>query len=391
MRLLPSKTVIAALCGSILLASHGQAADNGPAGIEKIVAEATQPMMQRFGIPGMAVGIVTEGYSYVYEFGVMSKATGAPVTSDTLFEIGSVSKAFTATLVSHARAAGRLSLSDSASKYLPALGGSSFDNVSLLNLATHTPGGMPLQFPDDVTDDAQVMRYFREWTPTYAPGAFRTYANPSVGLLGMIAARSLNEDFDGAMQRRVFQALGLRHTYLDVPKAEMAHYAQGYTKTDAPTRMTPGPLAAETYGIRTTIGDMLRFVGANLGLISIDGDLQNAITATHTGYYKIGSMTQDLIWEQYRYPVDLEDLLAGNSATIGGEANPAVRIDPPSPPQDDVLINKTGSTNGFGAYAAFVPAKKIGVVLLANKNYPIAARVTAAHAILKRLIGATSD
>jgi beta-lactamase class C len=67
------------------------------------------------------------------------------------------------------------------------------------------------------------------------------------------------------------------------------------------------------------------------------------------------------------------------------EANRAMKLNPALRPNDDVLINKTGSTNGFGAYAAFVPAKKIGVVLLANKSYPIVARVTAAHQILTLL------
>jgi beta-lactamase class C len=110
----------------------------------------------------------------------MSKATARPVTGDTLFEVGSVSKTFTATLVAYAQSAGHLSLSDHASKYLPALRGSSFDNISLLNLGTHTSGGLPLQVPDDVKDNEQLMRYFRDWKPAYAPGSFRTYTNPSI-------------------------------------------------------------------------------------------------------------------------------------------------------------------------------------------------------------------
>jgi beta-lactamase class C len=120
-------------------------------------------------------------------------------------------------------------------------------------------------------------------------------------------------------------------------------------------------------------------------LLQLDDKWQRAIADTHIGYYRIGAMTQDLIWEQYSYPVALKDLLWGNSTKVSYNANPAVKIDPPSPPRDDVLINKTGSTNGFGAYVAFVPAKKIGIVLLANKPYSIQARVTLAQEILTRL------
>lgn len=388
MRLNTSKTVVAALCLSVLLPSWGQAAENKAADIATIVAEVAQPMMRRYGIPGLAVGVVIDGHRSVHAFGVMSKATGRPVTGDTLFEIGSVSKTFTATLVASAQASGHLSLADNASQHLPELRGSSFDTVSLLNLGTHTSGGLPLQFPDDVKNDDQLMRYFRAWKPTYTPGTVRTYANPSIGMLGMIAARSLNDGFDVLMERRVFQGLGLRHTFLQVPAAAMKDYARGYTKADKPARMAPGVLASEAYGVKTTAGDLLHFVAANMALAPIDGELQRAITATHTGYYRLGAMTQDLIWEQYRYPVALADLIAGNSRKVSLGANPVVKIDPPLPPQDDVLINKTGSTNGFGAYVAFIPAKKTGIVLLANKNYPNEARVTAAHAILTRVLSA---
>ena len=98
-------------------------------------------------------------------------------------------------------------------------------------------------------------------------------------------------------------------------------------------------------------------------------------------------MTQGLGWEMYAYPADLDRLLAGNSPQIVLKANDVSRLDPPQPPQQTVLINKTGSTNGFGAYAAFVPAKGIGIVMLSNRNYPTPARVKAAHRILTALDG----
>ena len=55
------------------------------------------------------------------------------------------------------------------------------------------------------------------------------------------------------------------------------------------------------------------------------------------------------------------------------------------PPQRDVWVNKTGSTNGFGAYVAFVPARETGIVVLANRNYPNEARVRLAYRILCRV------
>jgi beta-lactamase class C len=375
-------TAIAGLCVGGLLPMHSSAAENEKARVETIVAHAVRPLMEREGIPGMAVGIVFNGQSYVFNYGLASRATGKPVTSETLFEIGSVSKTFTATLAAYAQAGGHLSLADPASKYLPALRGSRFDEVSLLNLGTYTSGGLPLQVPEGITSDDQLTRYFQSWEPAHAPGTYRTYSNLSVGLLGRITAKSLDEGFVALMESRLFPALGLKNTYLDVPAVRMDDYAQGYTGNDTPIRMAPGVLAAETYGVRTTAGDLLRFVEANMGMLPLDENWRRATTDTHTGYYRIGGMTQDLVWEQYPYPVALKTLLAGNSDELILKANPAVKLDYPSSPREDVLINKTGSTNGFSTYVAFVPARKLGVVLLANKRYPIDARVKAAEDIL---------
>jgi beta-lactamase class C len=343
---------------------------------------AIRPVMTKYRIPGMAVGVAAGRESYVFNYGVASTDTGHPVTSNTLFELGSVTKTFTATLTSYAQIRGDLFLSDTTGKYLPPLRGSRFGDVTLLNLGTHTPGGLPLQVPDYIQNNEQLMQYFREWRPTYTPGTYRTYANPGIGTLGLITATTMGQEFAALLEQRLFPALGMKSSYINVPEAKMADYAQGYTQEDAPIRMSTGVLSAETYGIKATAADMIRFVEANMNSIKLEGNFQRAIRDTHTGYFKAGVMTQDLIWEQYPYPVELKTLLEGNSYAMILHATPVTEIKPPLKPQNDVWINKTGSTNGFGAYVAFIPAKQLGIVILANKNYPIDERVTIAYKVL---------
>ena len=106
---------------------------------------------------------------------------------------------------------------------------------------------------------------------------------------------------------------------------------------------------------------------------------------THQGIYSVGGMTQGLGWESYPYPVSEAALLAGNSPAVTYNANPVTPVAGSRETGEARLYNKTGSTNGFGAYVAFVPAKGVGIVMLANRNYPIPARVKAAHAILTQL------
>ncbi|WP_437375597.1 class C beta-lactamase [Inquilinus limosus] len=360
-------------------------ADDGQNQLGRVVDEAIRPVMAENDVPGMAVAVTVRGERSFFNYGVASKESGQKVTEDTLFEIGSVSKTFTATLAAYAQVRGALSFSDMASRYLPELAGSSFDRISLLDLGTYTAGGLPLQFPDEVTDPDRMIAFYRGWRPAYPPGTHRLYSNPSIGLFGHLAARAMGQPFDELMEQTLFPALGLTRTYIRVPRDQMGRYACGYSKADKPIRVTPGVLDAEAYGVKTTAADLIRFVEANMDGSALDEALQRAIAATHAGYYRIGDMTQGLGWEIYAYPTDLDRLLAGNSREMAAKTNAAVRLDPPLPPQGEVLINKTGSTNGFGAYVAFVPAKGIGIVILANKAYPIPARVTAAHRILTAL------
>lgn len=356
-------------------------ADRATAAVDAAVAE----VMRQYGIDGMAIGVSHNGEQRFFNYGDASRQPRRAVSSDTLFELGSISKTFTVTLAAYAQATGRLSLDDSPAKWVPELQGSEFAKLTLVNLATHTAGGFPLQVPDAVQNTAQLMDYLKAWTPQYAPGTKRTYANPSIGMLGVAAARALGEPYVAAMEQQLFPKLGLRDTYLEVPPRKMPDYAQGYDKQDAPVRVNPGVLADEAYGVKSSARDMLRFVEINLGAAPVDATLQRAIAETHTGYYQLGAMTQDLVWEQYRYPVSLDDLVHGNSAQVAFETLPVKALQPPLAPQQAVWVNKTGATNGFGAYVAFVPSRKLGIVILANRNYPNEARVRLALRVLKAL------
>ncbi|WP_454738117.1 class C beta-lactamase [Cupriavidus necator] len=377
------RTLVAAclLCG----ATAHAAGSSEQGQLQHTVDAAIRPAMKASNVPGMAVAVTVGGKRYFFNYGVTAMQGGKNVTENTIFEIGSISKTFTATLASYAQARGSLSLSDKASKYLPALAGSSFDTISLLDLGTYSAGGLPLQFPEAVTNLDRMVAYFKSWRPDYAPGTHRRYSNPSIGLFGYLAARSMGQPFDDLMEKTLFPALDLKHTYIRGPQARMADYAYGYTKDDKPTRVSPGVLDSEAYGVKTTAADMIRFVEANMNGARLDDTLKRAIAGTHTGYFKVGEMTQGLGWEMYDYPTQLDSMLAGSSSQVVFEANKVARLDPPRSAKADVLVNKTGSTNGFGAYVVFIPAQKIGIVMLANKNFPVAARIKAAYQILMAL------
>jgi beta-lactamase class C len=367
-----------------LLPTANRAAES-PSKITAAVDHAFRPLLEEYDVPGIAVAVTVDGRQYFFSYGVASKDRNTPVTKDTLFEIGSISKTFTATLVCYAQTLGKISLYEHPGKYMAQLRHSAIDQASLLNLGTYTAGGLPLQFPDAVTNNAEMETYFQQWKPSAAPGAQRQYSNPSIGLLGHITGLAMNGNFADLVETELFPKLGLSHSYIRVPEARTANYAWGYNKANKPTRVSPGVFDTEAYGVKSTAADMIRFVETNIRPEYLETPVRRAVEGTHIGYFKIHEMVQGLGWEQYPYPITLDRLLAGNSDTMIMEANAAKQLTPPQTPSGPTLFNKTGTTNGFGAYVAFVPEKKIGIVMLANKSFPIPARITAAHAVLTEL------
>ncbi|AFW01800.1 putative beta-lactamase precursor [Gluconobacter oxydans H24] len=346
--------------------------------------EVLRPVMKKYDIPGLVVGITRNGKHEFYVAGVASRADNRAVTPDTLFELGSISKIFNVTLAALAEERGKLSLNDTVAHYVCVDACSIGNRLTLMDLATHQSGGLPLQVPGSITDVDGLVAWLKNWHPS-EPGA-RSYSNISIGMLGYITGKAMDSDYKHVVQDVLIPMFRLQHTWIDIPKSEMGQYAWGYErKTNTPIRMSPGVLADEAYGIKSNARDMLKVLDVEMGQGAASEELRKAVKKTHEGQYKTAFFTQDMIWEQYSWPTHLHTMIRGNGSDFIMKPQSEKKLSPPLPPQKNVLLNKTGSTNGFGGYIAILPGKNIGVVVLANKNYPNEARVKAVYSLIEGL------
>ena len=374
-----------ALVTASLLSGTVQAADNNDH-LKSTVDQQAKLLMNEHNISGMAFGIIIDGKSHFYHYGLADKKAKIPVSENTIFELGSISKTFAATLASYSELNGTLKLEDTADKYIPYLKNSAIGNTKLINLATYSAGGLPLQVPDDVKNNKELLRYYKSWQPVFPINSKRLYSNASIGLFGYISALSMDADYTQLMEEKILPSLNMPNTFINVPSDKMSDYAFGYNAAGDAIRVNPGMLDAEAYGIKSTITDMTHFMAANMGLVPLDKDIQQALDNNRKGYYQASTFTQGLGWEMYPYPTQLDTLLEGNSMDVVLKPQAIKTDNHPTAVLNNVWVNKTGATNGFGGYIAYIPAEKSGIVILANKNYPNADRVKAAYTILESAI-----
>ncbi|HFX7508906.1 TPA: ADC family extended-spectrum class C beta-lactamase [Acinetobacter baumannii] len=350
--------------------------------IKKLVDQNFKPLLEKYDVPGMAVGVIQNNKKYEMYYGLQSVQDKKAVNSSTIFELGSVSKLFTATAGGYAKNKGKISFDDTPGKYWKELKNTPIDQVNLLQLATYTSGNLALQFPDEVKTDQQVLTFFKDWKPKNSIGEYRQYSNPSIGLFGKVVALSMNKPFDQVLEKTIFPALGLKHSYVNVPKTQMQNYAFGYNQENQPIRVNPGPLDAPAYVVKSTLPDMLSFIHANLNPQKYPADIQRAINETHQGRYQVNTMYQALGWEEFSYPATLQTLLDSNSEQIVMKPNKVTAI---SKEPSVKMYHKTGSTTGFGTYVVFIPKENIGLVMLTNKRIPNEERIKAAYAVLNAI------
>jgi beta-lactamase class C len=369
----------AASAAPALARSSGRAAE-----VDALLAAICGPLARVHDIPGLVVGLLFEGRKHFLTLGSTTLQGGSTVTADTLFELGSISKCFTSLLAGLVHVQGRMGLEQPVGEVVHALRDTPIGQATPLHLATYTAGGLPLQFPDGVNTSDQAIAWLGSFVPNAAPGTVRRYSNPSIGLLGHAAAVVVGKEFTG-LSEHMLASLGLGSTFITVPRSQMHRYAWGHDKTQRQVRVNPGAFDAQAYGVKSSGSDLLQFMQAVLDPDRMPPTLRQALAVATTPRYQIGPMQQGMGWEMYLPPWSVADLQQGNGPVTVLQPQPAKALLRSTTPIASLLLNKTGSTSGFGAYVALVPRHQVALVILANRNFPVADRVQAAHQILQAL------
>ncbi|MFE6050246.1 serine hydrolase domain-containing protein [Kitasatospora sp. NPDC056446] len=324
----------------------------------------------------VTVAVACEEREQVRSYGRLGHGRSAPCTPDTVFELGSVSKTFTALLLAELAANGELALDNTLESRLPAdwppLKARSPEPVRLLHLATHTsglprlpPGLLAVALPDWAANpyaafgEEQLRTALGRTTVRCRPGSRYRYSNYGVGLLGRVLAETGGLPYGQLLAERVCRPLGLAATdcYPDAPGR-----AVGYRHRRAlPPWSIPGLPGAGA--VRSSGADLLRFLRAHL-----DGPQPGG------GGGSLKEALGDVRRARLRLPHSSDELcLAWNRRHSGGRD----------------LYFHTGGTRGFTAFVGFAPEAAVAVATLANTGPTLDGRFVQAGYDLLRTAGRT--
>lgn len=319
---------------------------------------------------GIVVGIVGPSGSRIVSYGTTGLGDKRPVDGDTEFGVGSLTKVFTALLLSDMVQHGQLALSDPAAKYLPAdrVTLPDFDGkpITLADLATHT-SGFPLRPGNLVSDWAKqdemgqmlqtqyreyegytlddLYRFVSSFKLAQAPGTHYEYSNVNYALLGLLEAAHAGKPYADLVRQTITGPLHMHDTRMRLSPALRSRLAKGYTAFYgelSPAPLEPmGPMdAAGAYF--STAKDLSRFLAAVLGLH--ESGLKPAMDAMLDVRHPGGITPAGP-------PSGTDQIaLAWNIHTGDGHE----------------VVWKNGSVSGYRAFMGYDPERRIGVVALAN-------------------------
>jgi CubicO group peptidase (beta-lactamase class C family) len=317
--------------------------------IRKILAERIDVHKQSMGI---VVGVIERGERRVLAHGRLGKDSTRPLDGDTLYEIGSITKVFTALLLTDMAQRGEVRLEDSIAKYLPAevkVPQRDGRAITLVDLATHTSGlpRMPANFrsqdPANPYIDYranQLYEYLASHELTRAIGAKYEYSNTGFGVLGHALARRAGVDYEALVEARICRMLGMASTRIALSPELRARLAVGHDADLSPVANWDFAVLAGTGALRSSANDMLTFLAANLGLK--DSPLAEAMRAM-------------LSVRRPAWGFFVDTALAWVVDTRGGGE----------------IIWKNGGTGGYRSFIGYAAQAQRGVVVLSNATAEI--------------------
>jgi beta-lactamase class C len=337
--------------------------------VQRLVTQEIKALLPANGAGGAATAVRIEGRTVFFNYGFADLVDKQPITSDSLFNLASIRKAFEVTLLAQAVTQGELEFDDPVAKYVVELQqGGYIRRVTLGQLATHTSGLLLRTdyppWPECCYTLPDFIRALNAWTPDRGeePGKQHIYTHAGFVLLQLALERRFGTPIGDLIYRRVLKPLGMTSTTVpergangrgELTPALMRRAVQGYSEDGDPIG---GPGDQQGYYAFPGTGQMFSsardlavFLAANLGELPVDPVLQEAMQLTQQGVFRISARnTQALAWEVNDF---------------GGP----------------LIVDKPGGLNNSSTYIGTVPSKKLGIVILANRGnqhpYEIARRM----------------
>jgi len=315
--------------------------------LDSMVEQFAHDYISQASTVGISIGVLKGDRIYYYGYGETERDNGKLPDENSIYEIGSISKTFTAILLANAVNQGKVKLSDPANMYLPDSARKlSYDNVpiTLQNLSNHS-SGIP-RMPDNMNalidpptnpyvnyDDKRLFSFYANFKPTRKAGDQYEYSNLAVGTLGVILERVNQQPYEKLLVEKICDPLGMNDTREFIKPLDSSRVAKGYNENGAYNGPWDFKSFAAAGGIRSTAKDMLKYAAANLGRAPTA--LKKDILLTHTVTYTQGTNKVALGWHYIK------------------------------PGQDEILFHN-GGTGGYRTYLGINLQKQFAVVVLSN-------------------------
>ncbi|QQS40414.1 MAG: serine hydrolase [Acidobacteriota bacterium] len=347
--------LIALLSGSIVFVrgttpASAQAAESKyPRTVAMLDAFARRELEDK-DLPGLAIALV-DGQEIVWQkgFGYSDPASKKPVTNDTIFRVGSVSKLFTDIAVMKLVEEGKIDLDAPVTNYIPEFKPMNpFGKaITLRQLMSHRAGLVREPpaghyFDDSGTSLRETVESLNKTALVYEPETRLKYSNAGIAVVGYVLERTQNEAFANYLRRALLEPLGMKNTSFEPTPLTEKHIAKARLTTvfgksfDAPTFELGMAPAGSMY---TTTGDLARFA--------------SAIFAAKDGSF-LKKETLDKMWQPQ---------FAEAGQTTGGGIGFFI-----SDLEGHRRVGHGGAIYGFSTEFAILPEEKLGVVVVSTED-----------------------